>query len=519
MAGTELEQAQEAGSSLEEARGDRRMVTAALMLAMAVTALEQLVVSTAMPSIIAELHGLDVYSWVTSAYLLTQTVTTPIYGKLADLWGRKRVLLFGLTLFALGSMLSGMATSMPGLIAMRAVQGLGAGAVGPIVLTMIADLFSLEERAKVQGLFSGIWGVSSVAGPALGGLLTDQLSWRWVFYVSVPFAALSAWILARHVDEEREHREVLPIDWSGAALLTAGSTALLVAVMQGNEQSTARGLVLLASAGGLFGLLIRCERRAADPILPLDLLTNVPIAAAIAGSFLIGGLLFAIDTFLPLYIQGVEGGTATAAGRTITPLFLAWAISVTIAAKVVVRLGFRTTALIGSVSIAAGVLGLALGTVWPSASGRMFLAGLILIGTGMGPTSLSFILGVQSAVSWGRRGAATGAVLFSRTMGGAMGVGILGATLIMALGRRLVAAHASGIDVAAALRPETHRLLSSHELHVVQEALGRSLRDVFLQMFALSLLVILLSALLQPGPADAAVPSDDDREYTPDLLS
>ena len=173
------------------------MVTVALMLAMAVTALEQLVVSTAMPSIIAELHGLDVYSWVTSAYLLTATVTTPIYGKLADLWGRKRVLLFGLGLFALGSMLSGMATSMPGLIAMRAVQGLGAGAVGPIVLTMIGDLFTLEERAKVQGLFSGIWGVSSVAGPALGGVLTDQLSWRWVFYVSVPFAALSAWILAR----------------------------------------------------------------------------------------------------------------------------------------------------------------------------------------------------------------------------------------------------------------------------------------------------------------------------------
>jgi len=354
MAGTELGldvgrgQAQEADSILEEVRADRRMVTVALMLAMAVTALEQLVVSTAMPSIIAELRGLDVYSWVTSAYLLTATVTTPIYGKLADLWGRKRVLLFGLGLFALGSMLSGMATSMTGLIAMRAVQGLGAGAVAPIVLTMIADLFTLEERAKVQGLFSGIWGVSSVAGPALGGVLTDQLSWRWVFYVSVPFAALSAWILARHVDEERQPREILPIDWSGAALLTAGSTALLVAAMQGSDQSTTRGVALLATSLVLFALFFWRESKAADPILPLDLLTNVPIAAAIAGSFLIGGLLFAIDTFLPLYIQGVEGGTATAAGRSITPLFLAWAISVTIAAKVVVRLGFRATAVIGS---------------------------------------------------------------------------------------------------------------------------------------------------------------------------
>src|SRR4051794_13569485 len=176
-------------------RAERRIVTVALLLSMTVVSLEQTVVSTAMPSIIAALKGLDTYPWVFSAYLLAATVTTPLYGKLADLLGRKRVLLFGLGLFGLGSVLSGMSQSMPQLIAARVVQGLGAGAVGPMVLTLLGDLFTLEERARVQGLFSAVWGVSSMAGPALGGVLTDRLSWRWVFFVTVPFAAVAAWIL------------------------------------------------------------------------------------------------------------------------------------------------------------------------------------------------------------------------------------------------------------------------------------------------------------------------------------
>src|SRR3954466_10829964 len=199
------------GEGNEAAMRGRGMVTLALLLAMTVTALEQTVVSTAMPSIIAQLKGLDIYPWVFSAYLLPAPLSTPIYGKLADLLGRKRVLLFGLGLFALGSMLSGMARSMPELIAMRIVQGLGAGAVGPIVWTMLGDLFTLQERAKVQGWFSAVWGISSLAGPAVGGVLTDQLSWRWVFFVTIPFAVVSAWILMRHVHEKLEHRDVLPI--------------------------------------------------------------------------------------------------------------------------------------------------------------------------------------------------------------------------------------------------------------------------------------------------------------------
>ncbi|SIN81472.1 drug resistance transporter, EmrB/QacA subfamily [Singulisphaera sp. GP187] len=481
----------------------RAMVTLALLLAMAVAALEQTVVSTAMPSIIAQLKGLDIYPWVFSAYLLAATVSTPIYGKLADIFGRKRILLFGLGLFALGSMLSGMAQSMPGLIAMRVIQGLGAGALGPIVLTMLGDLFTLQERAKVQGLFSAVWGGSSLIGPALGGILTDQLSWRWVFFVTVPFGLISAWILMRYVHETVERKSVAPIDWGGATLLAIGSFLLLMGVLGGSEISRSGTIGLLAMSAVMLALFVRQERVAVDPVLPLDLVLSPHIGSAIVGSFLIGALLFGIDTYIPLFMQGVRGGSATSAGKMITPLFLSWSISVAVAAKVVVRLGFRRTAVVGSLLIATGVLGLVVGAARPADSGPFFLAGMVIIGMGMGPASLSYILSVQSEVKWGRRGVATGAVTFFRTMGGALGVGVLGATLGLMLAHRLAASNAVGIDIAAALRPETHKLLTAPQLAAVQDALGRSLRDVFLQMFAMAVLACLCSFGLRGGRAVA----------------
>ncbi|MDR3639650.1 MAG: MFS transporter [Isosphaeraceae bacterium] len=415
------------------------------------------------------------------------------------MFGRKRVLLFGLGLFALGSVLSGLAQSMPQLIAMRTLQGLGAGAVGPIIITLIGDLFTLRERAKVQGLFSGVWGGSSLIGPALGGLLTDQLSWRWVFFVTLPFAAVSAWILWRHVHENVTHRATAPIDWIGAGLLLAGSTMLLFAVLSGADQPLVRVLAFLAIAFVLLGAFVWWERRVEDPVLPIDLMFEPHIASAMVGSFLIGALLFGIDTYIPLFVQGVRSGKATQAGQVITPLFLAWAISVAVAAKVVVRLGFRKTAVAGSFLIAAGMTCLTLGTVWPLRSRYFFLVGNVVVGLGMGPTSLSYILGVQNVVEWGKRGAATAATMFFRTMGGALGVGLLGASLGFELVRRL--ASSPGIDVGAALRPETHSRLSAAELHIVQSAMGLSLRDVFLEMLAMAGLAILCSVGLRGGRA------------------
>lgn len=467
-------------------KSDRRIVTVALLLAMAVAALEQTVVSTAMTSIIAQLKGIRIYPWVFSAYLLASTISTPIYGKLADLIGRRRVLLFGLFMFSVGSMLSGLSRSMPQLIAFRVIQGLGAGALGPIVLTIISDLYPLHERPKVQGLFSAIWGVSSVVGPLVGGVLTDQLSWRWVFFLTVPFSAFSAWILVRRVSEVSQPKGGVSLDWRGAMLLAAGSAALLWVVLSGRDQPIAVIAVGFAVAVALFILFVRHERSASDPILPIELATDPAIAAALVGNFLVGCLLFGLEVYVPLYMQGVKGGSATRAGGTMTPLFLTWSVSVAVAAFVVVRYGFRKSAAVGTLFLVVGTFFLFAGSVWSDSYRVCFLFGMIAIGLGMGPTSLSYLLSVQNAVPWNRRGAATGALIFSRTMGGSIGVGLLGASLGFELAGRLKGDLARGIDVAAALRPETHRLLGGATLKLVQGALGGSLQHVFLEMFLLT---------------------------------
>jgi MFS family permease len=470
------------GSAGELTYTGRRVVTAALLVAMMVTAVEQLVVSPAMTTIVAQLKGFEIYPWVISAYLLAATVSTPIYGKLADLFGRKRVLLFGLSLFSLGSVLSGTSQSMMQLIAMRTIQGLGAGAVGPIVLTMLGDLFTLQERARVQSVFSAVWGLSSVGGPITGGYLTDQLGWRWVFLLCVPFAVAAIVMLVFYVSEPVRERSVAPIDWAGAGLLTAGMSSLLWLVLDGSHQAALTNTFLLSASAVFLVLFVLRERHAADPILPLDLMARPVIAASLVGSFLFGGILFGLDAYIPLYVQGVRGGNATLAGQALMPFFFAWAVSVALAARAVVHRGFRWGGMVGSAVVIMGNLALVAGTRFPESSRIWFLVGLAVAGTGMGPTSLSFILAVQHAVSWGQRGVVTGAATFLRTIGGAIGVGFLGATLFWGLGQRLKLAQAADINVVAALRPETHKDLSPAQLRLVQTNLGLTLRDVYLQI-------------------------------------
>jgi MFS family permease len=500
----------------EPKAANRRMVTAALIVAMTVTAMEQLVVSPAMPTIIAQLKGFEIYPWVISAFLLAATVSTPIYGKLADLFGRKRVLLFGLAIFSIGSILSGTAMSMSQLIAMRTIQGLGAGAVGPIVLTMVGDLFSLEERASVQSLFSAVWGSSSVAGPLIGGYLTDQVGWRWVFLVSVPFALVAIFMLIVYVKEPVAERVVAPIDWAGAGLLTAGMSVLLWIVLDGSSHSSAFDATWLGVAAGLLVLFVWREKKAADPILPMDLMTRPLILASILGSFLIGGILFSLDTYVPLFIQGARGGDATQAGRALMPLFLTWAVSVALAARAVVRCGFRRAGLIGTSLITLGNLVLVLGAAFPDRSPYCLVLGLAVVGMGMGPTSLSFILAVQHAVAWGQRGVATGAVIFLRTIGGAIGVGLLGAALARELAFRLDQASARGIDIVSALRPETHGQLLPDQLAAVRIHLGLTLRDVFLQIAALGVASIVCAFWLPNKHSTLEHSSMHERAIRPD---
>jgi EmrB/QacA subfamily drug resistance transporter len=494
----------------------RRRVTGALLVAMMVTAVEQLVVSPAMPTIIAHLKGFDIYPWVISAYLLASTVSTPIYGKLADLFGRKRVLIFGLMLFSLGSILSGTSQSMAQLIAMRSIQGLGAGAVGPIVLTMLGDLFTLKERAQVQGLFSAVWGLSSVGGPLVGGYLADHLGWQWVFLVCVPFSLAAIVMLVFYVAEPTVERKVAPIDWAGAVLLTSGMSTLLWVVLDGSHQGFVTNLAALGVSIALLVMFVIRERMAADPILPMDLMIRPTIAASLVGSFLVGAILFGLDTYVPLFVQGVRGGDATWAGRALMPLFLAWAVSVAVAARAVVHFGFRRGGMIGSALVAVGCLILVGGATFPAWSQPWFLIGLTVCGLGMGPTSLSFILAVQHAVNWGQRGVATGAVIFLRTIGGAIGVGVLGATLGWGLAHRLERAGATGIDVVAALRPETHKSLSAAQLALVQSKLGLTLRDIYLEMTILGIGCVVCAFWLPDKDATLTHSRSHERETVED---
>ena len=484
---------------------EKLLVTLSLMLAMAVAALEQTVVSTAMPSIVSELKGVRIYPWVSSAYLLAFTISTPLYGKLADLWGRKRVLLFGLALFLLGSALSGLAWSMPVLIAMRVVQGLGFGAIMPIVLTIIGDVFTLRERARVQGWFSSVWAVSGLLGPLIGGVLTDQASWRWVFFVTLPFGLFAMGVLAFCYRERLPANRPASIDWLGAALLAAATSSLLLLLLGKSDWGWLVRGGLGCGAVGALGAFIAWEKRAREPILPLDLFQNRTLTASILGSFVIGSLLFLIEVYLPLYIQGVAGGSAIKSGVQLTPLLLSWSLSVMVAARAVLRHGFRRAALTGSLLITLGMALIAIGTIATAHTSALFFLGMLIIGLGMGPTSLSYILSVQSSVPWQRRGVATGALSYFRTMGGALVVAALGAILAA----RVAGQVAAQVDIAAALRPESHQLLDESQLLAVRDVLRHALRDIFLVSTAIAGLGLLCAWNLPRTATDPPSPTPE----------
>jgi len=405
------------------------IVTIALMLGMSLAALDTTIVGTALPSIVGKLGGITLYSWVFSAYLLTSTSTVAIYGKLADLFGRKPLFLFGTAVFLIGSIASGAAQSMEQLILFRAIQGLGAGAVLPIVLTIIGDIFALEERAKVQGLFSGVWGLSSIIGPALGGVIVDHFSWRWVFYINIPFGLLSAFLLIVSLKENVE-RKKHSIDYLGSLTLTVGIGALLFALLQGGVTwawTSLPSLGLFALAIVLLVLFLFQEARASEPILPLTLFTNRIITISSIGGVILGVVMFGITSYVPLFVQGVRGGTATSAGVTLGPLLLAWPIAATVSGKLILRYGYRLTAGVGALLVTIGV---GLVTLLQASSTLPYIVvAMLLIGTGLGLMSTAFILSVQNAVPWNLRGVATASTQFFRTIGGTVGVAVMGTIL------------------------------------------------------------------------------------------
>jgi EmrB/QacA subfamily drug resistance transporter len=415
-------------------RSERGPVLIGVMLSTALVAIDATVIATAVPSIVANIGGFAEFPWLFSVYLLAQAVTVPVYGKLADVFGRKPVMLFGIGLFFVGSVLCGVAWNMGALIAFRAVQGLGAGAVQPMSMTIVGDLYSLEERAKVQGYIASVWGISSVVGPTLGGVFSEYVSWRWIFFVNIPLCLIAAATIGLRFSERVERRHPR-IDYAGAGVLTVALTLLVLGVLEGGQAwawGSPQSIAVLAGGAVLLAVFVVVERRAADPVVPLRLLRRRLLVATNLVSACVGAALLGLTSYVPTFVQVVLGTGPLVAGFALAALTLGWPLSASQAGRVYLRIGIRSTALIGATVV---VLGAALLLLLDESS-SVFLVGVtsFVIGLGMGFTAAPTLIAAQSSVRWQERGVVTGLNMFCRSTGSAVGIAVFGAVVNATLG-------------------------------------------------------------------------------------
>jgi EmrB/QacA subfamily drug resistance transporter len=412
----------------EEAR--KRWVFLGIMLSIFLAAIESTVVATAMPTVVASLGGIRIYSWVFSGFLLTQTVTMPLWGRFSDLYGRRPVYLAGLATFLVGSALSGAAQDMVQLILFRMVQGLGAGALMTLGYTIIGELFGLERRARMQGYISSVWGVASLMGPWAGGLLTDHVSWRWVFYINLPFGAVAMVLIATALTTVSRPARRPIVDGTGVALFAAGVSALLLGIVEaGRVGSWSRIEVVALLVLGVIVLVgfVAVERRAAEPIVPLRLFKNRMILAAVVTRFLAGMAMFGALSFVPLFLQSVTGATATRAGLVLTPFVLGWVVMSVVSARLVLRVGYRIVVLTGMASLTVAFLLFRRWSVTLTPGSAMI--DVLLAGIGMGMVVVPMLIAVQSVVVRSDLGAATSLTQFFMSIGGALGLSLMGAVM------------------------------------------------------------------------------------------
>ncbi|MEO6881664.1 MAG: MDR family MFS transporter [Mycobacteriaceae bacterium] len=408
-------------------RSERGPILIALMLCTGLVALDSTIIATAVPSIVDDLGGFSSFPWLFSTYLLAQAVSVPIYGKVADLYGRKPVMLFGIGLFLLGSVLCGFAWSMPALIVFRAVQGLGAGAVQPMSITIAGDIYTLAERAKAQGYLASVWGISAVVGPTLGGVFSEYVSWRWIFFVNIPLCLVAAVTLRRRLHEQvvrREHH----IDKLGALLLTVGATLVVLGLLEGDEAWPWISWVSFAVLGGGLLLLVAfvvVEQRVPEPVLPLWVLRRRLLLVTSLVAAGVGAIVLGLTSYVPTFVQTVLGHGPLVAGFALATLTVGWPLAASQAGRLYLRYGFRVTALLGGV---VAVLGTGLvATVSAQTSVWAIAAYCFVIGLGMGLVASPTLIAAQSSVGWSERGVVTGTNLFSRSLGSAVGIALFGA--------------------------------------------------------------------------------------------
>ncbi len=479
----------------------RRLIFAALLLVLFIASLDQTIVSTALPTIVGDLGGLQHLSWVVTAYLLASTVVGPLYGKLGDLYGRKRVLEVALVLFLLGSALCGAAQTMPQLIAFRAVQGLGGGGLIVVSMAVVGDLVAPRDRGRYQGLFGGVFGISTVAGPLLGGFFVDNLTWRWIFYINLPLGAAALAVISsafRSQQATERHR----IDWLGTIVLGAGLSAVILYTSLGGTTyawTSAAMLAAIVCGVALLALLPLVESRAAEPILPLELFRNETFRTTSAIGFVIGFALFGSVTFIPLYLQIVKGHSPTGSGLLMTPMMLGVLATSTASGFLISRYGrYRVFPIVGTAVATVGLY--LLSRLGVETSTGVAAASMLILGLGLGMVMQVLVLAAQNAVDYRLLGVATSGATLFRQVGGSIGVSTFGAIFTNRLGHELAQRLPAGVHAPSHASPALVRHLppAIHALYV--EAVAVALHPVFLTAAAIMAVAFALAWRLHDVP-------------------
>ena len=402
----------------------RNWILAALMMTMILAAMDNTIVATAIPQIVGDLGGFSLFSWLFSIYLLIQTITIPLYGKLADLLGRKPIIIFGIIIFLLGSAACGFAWNMTSLIAFRGIQAIGAGAIMATVNTIAGDIYTIEERAKIQGWLSSVWGIAAILGPTLGGALADYASWRWIFFINIPFGILSIILIVKFLHEGKPLKRP-KIDWAGAISMLITATSIMVFLLQSGKSwpwisFTTLGVLFLCIA--LIYITVRIERKAEEPILPIWVWKKRVILGSNLATIGMGMILMGPSMYLPVFAQSVTGVGAIAAGFILASMSLTWPLSSALSGKLYLKIGFRNTALCGIIIVAIGTFSFLFiqfpGPAWSLVTIQM------MMGAGFGLISTPLLVGVQSTVEYEQRGVVTGANIFSRYFGQSLGAAV-----------------------------------------------------------------------------------------------
>jgi EmrB/QacA subfamily drug resistance transporter len=496
------------GRSGQLSQRELRVVFGGLMLGMLLAALDQTIVATALPTIVGDLGGLNHLSWVVTAYLLTSTAVTPLWGKLSDLYGRRGTFQAAIAIFLAGSMLSGLAQNMGELIGFRALQGLGGGGLIALAMAIVGDLVSPRERGRYQGYFGAVFALASVSGPLLGGWFTDQLSWRWIFYVNLPLgiAALAVTTVVLRIPFHRRRRR---IDYLGSALLVSAVTCVVAATTWGGTTfpwGSVQIIGLAVAAAALLALFVAWEARASEPILPLHLFRNPIFTVASAISLLLGVALFGAVVYLPEYLQVVQGASAISSGLQLIPLSMGIVVASAGSGQVVSRTGrYKVFPVVGGALLTVGFW--LLTHIQVTTSTAVLSAWMLVVGLGIGCIMQVAVLAVQNAVAHHDLGTATSATVFFRTLGGSLGTALFGAVLLNRLQHNLAVLLPPGtkgqthVDLGSLQgAPQQLRALPGPVMHALLEAFARSYQVVYRWAIPFAVATLLLALLLRETP-------------------